>query len=66
MQKRVRVRLSDLNGPKGGVDTECLLALELNDGRRVLTTARTAARRFRSRKRGVHPTAMAGSIPPCL
>ena len=40
--RRVRVRLSDLNGPRRGVDTECLLAVELNDGRRVLTTARTA------------------------
>ena len=40
--RRVKVRLSDLNGPKRGVDTECLVAVELNDGRRVLTTARTA------------------------
>jgi ribosome-associated translation inhibitor RaiA len=40
--RRVKVRVSDLNGPKRGVDTECLMAVELNDGRRVLTTARTA------------------------
>ena len=40
--RRVKVRVSDLNGPRRGVDTECLLAVELNDGRRMLTTARTA------------------------
>ena len=40
--RRVKVRVSDLNGPRRGVDTECLLAVELTDGRRMLTTARTA------------------------
>lgn len=39
---RVTVRISDLNGPKGGVDAHCSIAADLNDGTRILAKATTA------------------------
>ena len=40
--RRVKVRLTDLNGPKRGEDTRCSMAVELNDGRRLVVEATTA------------------------
>ncbi len=34
--KEVRVRLTDLNGPKGGVDKECLIIVRLQKGGEVI------------------------------
>ena len=43
MVRRVTLRLKDINGPKGGNDKECLVTVELTDGR-VLTGSRCEAR----------------------
>ena len=40
--RRVTVRLTDLNGPRRGEDTRCLMAVELNDGRRLVVEATTS------------------------
>jgi len=34
--KRVTVRLTDLNGPKGGIDKECLIVAKLQKGGEVV------------------------------
>jgi hypothetical protein len=36
---RVTVRVVDVNGPKGGVDTRCSIAVNLHSGRRVFVRA---------------------------
>jgi putative sigma-54 modulation protein len=33
--RRVMVRLSDMNGPRRGVDSRCSITLELRDGRHI-------------------------------
>lgn len=40
--RRVKVRLTDLNGPRRGVDAHCSMAVELLDGRRIMAEATTA------------------------
>lgn len=40
--RRVIVRISDLNGPRRGVDSRCSIALQLVDGRRIFVNATTA------------------------
>ena len=45
--RRVKVRLVDLNGPRGGVDSRCSIAIDLVNGRRIFVDA-TAAWPFAS------------------
>jgi ribosome-associated translation inhibitor RaiA len=40
--RRVIVRVSDLNGPRRGVDSKCSITAELIDGRQVFVNATTA------------------------
>lgn len=40
---RLVVRLSDENGPKGGVDQRCTISLELDDGTRIHASGRAEA-----------------------
>ena len=40
--RQVTVRISDLNGPKRGVDSRCSIAVDLVDGRRLFADATTA------------------------
>jgi hypothetical protein len=40
--RRVIVRISDLNGPRRGVDSKCSIAVDLIDGRRIFVNATTA------------------------
>ncbi len=40
--QRVIVRISDLNGPKRGVDSRCSITVDLVDGRRMFVNATTA------------------------
>src|SRR5690242_19632995 len=40
--RQVTVRISDLNGPKRGVDSRCSIAVDLIDGRRIFANATTA------------------------
>jgi putative sigma-54 modulation protein len=40
--RSVTVRLTDTNGPKGGVDSRCAITLHRLDGRRIVTEATTA------------------------
>jgi putative sigma-54 modulation protein len=40
--QRVIVRISDLNGPKRGVDSKCSITVDLVDGRRMFVNATTA------------------------
>ena len=40
--RRVIVRVSDLNGPRRGVDSKCSITLDLIDGRRIFVNAITA------------------------
>jgi ribosome-associated translation inhibitor RaiA len=40
--RRVIVRISDLNGPKRGVDTKVSITAELVDGRQIFVNATTA------------------------
>ncbi len=40
--RRVLVRISDLNGPRGGVDSKCSITVDLVDGRRIFVDATTA------------------------
>jgi putative sigma-54 modulation protein len=40
--RRVKVRLTDLNGPRRGEDARCSMAVELTDGRRIVVEATTA------------------------
>ena len=39
---RLTVRISDLNGPRGGVDSRCSMTADLNNGRRIFVNATTA------------------------
>jgi putative sigma-54 modulation protein len=39
---RVIVRISDLNGPRRGVDSKCSITVDLVDGRRIFVDATTA------------------------
>ena len=39
--RHVLVRMSDLNGPRRGVDSRCSIAVELVDGRRLFVQATT-------------------------
>ena len=39
---RVTVRLADVNGPRGGVDSRCSIAADLSDGRRLFVHATAA------------------------
>jgi hypothetical protein len=39
--RRVKVRLTDLNGPRRGADARCVIAVELVDGRQVIAEATT-------------------------
>jgi ribosomal subunit interface protein len=38
----VQVRLSDVNGPRGGVDSRCSITLHMRDGRHIEVEAMTA------------------------
>jgi hypothetical protein len=40
--RRVIIRISDLNGPKRGVDSQCSITVDLVDGRRIFVNATTA------------------------
>jgi len=40
--RRVIVRISDLNGPRRGIDSRCSLTVDLVDGRQIFVTATTA------------------------
>src|SRR5689334_10009996 len=40
--QRLIVRLSDVNGPRGGVDSKCSITVDLVDGRRIFVNATTA------------------------
>ena len=40
--RRVIVRISDLNGPRRGVDSKCSITVDLVDGRRIFVDATTA------------------------
>ena len=40
--RSVTVRLTDTNGPKGGVDSRCAITLHRVDGRQIVTEATTA------------------------
>ena len=40
--RRVIVRVSDLNGPRRGVDSKCSITVDLVDGRRIFVDATTA------------------------
>ena len=40
--RRVTVRLEDLNGPRRGIDSRCVMTVELADGRQVVAEATTA------------------------
>lgn len=40
--RRVKVRLTDLNGPRRGEEARCSMAVELNDGRHLVVEATTA------------------------
>ena len=40
--RQVIVRISDLNGPRRGVDSKCSIAVDLVDGRRIFAQATTA------------------------
>ena len=40
--RRVTVRVSDLNGPRRGVDAKCSITVDLVDGRRIFVNATTA------------------------
>lgn len=40
--RRVLVRLGDMNGPRGGVDSRCSITLELRDGRHIDVESVTA------------------------
>jgi ribosome hibernation promoting factor len=40
--RQVVVRISDLNGPRRGVDSKCSIAVDLVDGRRIFVNATTA------------------------
>jgi hypothetical protein len=40
--RHVIVRISDLNGPRRGVDSKCSIAVDLADGRRIFVNATTA------------------------
>lgn len=40
--RHLTVRLADMNGPKGGVDSRCSLTLQLRDGRRIDVEATSA------------------------
>lgn len=40
--RRVKVRLTDLNGPKRGIDSRCSMTVDLVDGRRIVVEATTA------------------------
>jgi ribosome-associated translation inhibitor RaiA len=40
--RRVIVRVSDLNGPRRGVDSRCSIAVDLVDGRQIFVNATTA------------------------
>ncbi len=63
--RSLTVRLSDLNGPKGGIDKRCLVTVRLNEPRRVVVVedvdasdaavvSRVAERVSRSVARAVH------------
>jgi ribosome-associated translation inhibitor RaiA len=39
---RLTVRISDLNGPRRGVDARCSMTVDLNNGRRIFVDATTA------------------------
>ena len=40
--RQVTVRISDLNGPRRGIDSKCSIAIDLVDGRRIFVNATTA------------------------
>ncbi len=40
--RRVRLRFVDVNGPRHGVDTRCLMIAELTNGQRLVVEATTA------------------------
>jgi putative sigma-54 modulation protein len=40
--RQVTVRLVDLNGPRGGVDSRCSIAVDLTNGRRIFVDATEA------------------------
>jgi ribosome hibernation promoting factor len=40
--RRLTVRMSDLNGPRRGVDSRCSMTVDLNDGKRIFVNATTA------------------------
>ena len=40
--RRVRLRLIDVNGPRQGADTRCLMIAELINGKRLVVEATTA------------------------
>lgn len=40
--RSVRIRISDLNGPRGGVDRRCQVVLATLDGTELVAEARTA------------------------
>jgi putative sigma-54 modulation protein len=40
--RRLTVRMSDLNGPRRGVDSRCSMMVDLNDGKRIVVNATTA------------------------
>jgi ribosome-associated translation inhibitor RaiA len=40
--RRLTVRISDLNGPRRGVDSRCSMTVDLTDGRRLFVNATTA------------------------
>lgn len=40
--RELRVRIVDINGPKGGIDQTCEVGVELNDGRLLRTVARAS------------------------
>jgi putative sigma-54 modulation protein len=40
--RHITVRLTDLNGPKRGVDSRCSMTVDLVDGRRIFVAATTA------------------------
>ena len=40
--RHVTVRMTDENGPRGGVDTRCAITADLTDGRRIFVEATAA------------------------
>lgn len=40
--REIRVRIVDINGPKGGIDQTCEVGVELTDGRLLRTVARAS------------------------